>query len=173
MKVTCSFGIAALTCAGLVGCAHAPPEPAQEPAAIHDRVVLATDTPPPPPEPEADPSNRPRPRLSQTVTLGQQTLEPYYEGQAPPAQGQGGTNVIVNNNIYVGQPGYGYGYYGGGYYPGGYGVHPGGAVVGGAVGRGGQNTPGTFGGTAASPGYTPHVGGNWAPAPSYGPRTPR
>ena len=93
----------------------------------------------------------------------------------------------MNNNITVvnGQPGYGYGgYYGtyGGYGYGGYGrgssaLH-GGHGGDGMSGRGGSNgawapTGWEGAGRTAAPGHTPGVGGNWAPAPSYGPRSQR
>ena len=124
--------------------------------------------------PEAAPQ---RPRLAQTVTLGQGGSEAVYAGAAPQqAQGMtgGGPNVVVNNNItVVGSPGvyggYGYGY-GGGY--GGAGARD--------YGRGSSSTSraGAYPPTGwegaqrtAAPGRTPGVGGNWAPAPSYGPRT--
>ena len=124
--------------------------------------------------PEAAPQ---RPRLAQTLTLGQGGSEAVYAGAAPQqAQGMtgGGPNVVVNNNItVVGSPavygGYGYGY-GGGY--GGAGARD--------YGRGGTSTSraGAYAPTGwegaqrtAAPGHTPGVGGNWAPAPSHGPRS--
>ena len=163
------------------------------------RVVVAVDTPtqtsselvqvteaapPVAPEPAA-PSRR---RLSETVTLGQGTTEPVYvPGQQAQAQ-QGATNgVVVNNNITVvngQQPGYGYGGYYGGYGYGGYGGYGRGssglgASRDGRVGNGmpanGAWAPNGWEGAqrTAAPGRTPGVGGNWAPPPSFGPRSQR
>jgi hypothetical protein len=131
------------------------------------------------PEPAA-PARR---RLSEVVTLGQGTPEPIYVPGAQPQQA--GTNgVVVNNNITVvnGQPGYGYGGYYGGYGYGGYGR--GSSAVGVARdGRGGGSGMPAHGAWAptgwegaqrtAAPGRTPGVGGNFAPAPSFGPRSER
>lgn len=114
-----------------------------------------------------------RPRLSQTLTLGQGTAEPVYTVAAPQqAQGTSGSSVVVNNNITVvgAPPVYGYGGYGYGY---------GGAGVARDYGRGNSSTsrsgawaPSGWEGAqrTAAPGRTPGVGGNWAPAPSHGPR---
>lgn len=117
-----------------------------------------------------------RPRLAQTVTLGQGGSEAVYTGAAPQqAQGTngGGPSIVVNNQVtVVGSPavygGYGYGY--GGY---------GGASVARDYGRGSSSTSrGAYAPTGwegaqrtAAPGHTPGVGGNWAPAPSHGPRS--
>jgi hypothetical protein len=122
----------------------------------------------------------PRRRLSQTVTLG--STEPVY-AVPPPQQGSGG-NVVVNNNVTVvnGMPGYGaYGAYGG-YGYGGYGGYGYGGPSRGD-GRGSASRSSTTGGYAptgwegaqrtAAPGRTPGVGGNWAPAPSFGPKALR
>jgi hypothetical protein len=115
-----------------------------------------------------------RPRLSRTVTLGEGTTEPVYVTQPQvQQQGQGGgANVVVNNNItVVGSPSVVYGGYGGGY----------GRTYGTRDGYGGapapsQSRPGyppsgwEGAGRTAAPGQTPHVGGNWAPPTSHGPR---
>ena len=177
MRSTLVIGSVAL--ALVTGCAA---------TAGNERVVVAVDAPSTrtsgevvelteavqPIAPEAAPQ---RPRLAQTVTLGQGGSEAVYAGAAPQqAQGMtgGGPNVVVNNNItVVGSPGvyggYGYGY-GGGY--GGAGARD--------YGRGSSSTSraGAYAPTGwegaqrtAAPGRTPGVGGNWAPAPSYGPRT--
>ena len=170
-------------------------------ASADARTVVAVDAPPStsssevvqvtevvqPVVPEAAPPARRR--LSEVVTLGQGTTEPVYVPEAQQGQGQPGPNgVVVNNNITVvnGQPGYGYGgYYGtyGGY--GGYGGYGRGSSAlnsgrggDGVSGRGASNGPwaptGWEGaGRTAAPGHTPGVGGNWAPAPSYGPRSQR
>lgn len=155
-------------------------------ASGQDRVVVAVDNPPSqssdvqitemiaPPAPEVAP---PRRRLSQTVTLGQESY-----AHAPPAQpqanGQGGTNVIVNNNVtVVNQPPV---VYGGGYY-GGYGGYGGGYAPRGYAGTPIQDTSrgshqawapnGWEGaGRTAAPGATPRIGGNFSPPPSPGPR---
>jgi hypothetical protein len=164
-------------------------------ASGQERVVVAVDAPRastssevvevtevvPPVAPEVAPA---RPRLTQTVTLGQGASEPVYTaaGQPQQANGMNGPNVVVNNNITVvgGQPavyggygGYGYGY---GY---GYGGRPAGfqdyGRGGGSTSRGGGGAWAPSGwegaGRTAAPGHTPGVGGNWAPAPSHGPRS--
>ena len=154
-----------------------------------ERVVVAVDAPAarnssevvevtevvPPVSLEAAPM---RPRLSQTLTLGQGTAEPVYTAAAPQrAQGaNGGSNVVVNNNItVVGSQG-GYGGYGGGY---GYGYGYGVGGVARDYGRGSSSTsrsgawaPSGWEGAqrTAAPGHTPGVGGNWAPPASHGPR---
>ena len=163
------------------GCAHTL-ESARE-----DRVVVAVDrgssepaievTEPPPviiAEPVAT-----RPRLSRTVTLGEGTVEPIYAAAPQPREG-GGPNVVVNNNITVlGAPsvygGYGYGY--GGYGRSGRGSGSGRADPprNGANGQPTQPQPWAASGwegagRTAAPGQTPHVGGNWAPPSSHGPR---
>jgi hypothetical protein len=134
-----------------------------------ERVVLAVAEPPPP-EP-AKPEGA-RPRLSQTVTLGQTDYAPPPV-QAVPGQAPAQPGVVVNNNVtVVQQPPVFYG--GWGY--GGYGY--GGVVRDGGYGRSSQSrgTAGwsneSWGGAqrTAAPGRTPGVGGNWAPAPSHGPR---
>jgi hypothetical protein len=128
---------------------------------------------------------RARPKLTQTITLGQQNAESTYSAP-PPAPGQAGQggntqNVIVNNNVVVNQPpaiyggwGGGYGTYGYGYSGrgGGYGVRADGFGTRGSSSRGA--TWGNTGwegarGRPAAAGATPGVGGNWAPAPSFGP----
>ena len=158
----------------LVACAHQEQAPPPQ-----DRVVLAVATPParhaddaPVPEtafqPEAPAA---RPRLSKTVTLGA-SEDGYAPTPAPAAQpGGGGPTVIVNNYVYATPPPMVYG----GYYYGAYGY---GGAHGGRGGDGGwsQGSGDSFGGygptgpRTAAPGHTPGVGGNWAPAPSSGPR---
>jgi hypothetical protein len=156
-------------------------------SANEERSVVVVDAPSttviteaPPPVVVEPPSARPR--LSQVVTLGQGTSEAVYGGAAggaPPAGPGGG--VVVNNNVTIvnGQGGYGgYGGYGYGYGGTGYGGRSG-------TGYGGRDTYGrgsSTGGQAwapngwegagrtAAPGHTPSVGGNWAPAPSHGPK---
>jgi hypothetical protein len=161
------------------------------------RVVVAVDSPPQtssevvqitevvqPVAPEAAAPGRRR--LSEVVTLGQGATEPVYVPGQQPAQGAGASGVVVNNNITVvnGQPGYGYGGYYGGYGYGGYGRSAGalnGARAGARDGRGGTAAgngawaPNGWEGAqrTAAPGHTPGVGGNWSPAPSYGPRSQR
>lgn len=143
--------------------------------------VVVNDTLVPPVAAEQAPSRR---RLSQTVTLGQGTSEPIY---AAPASQQGPStsgNVTVNNNItvvnqqpavYGGYGGYGYGY---GY---GYGT---GVGYGGAGARDVRSSTGNTRSAwaptgwegaqrTAAPGRTPGVGGNFAPAPSFGPKEMR
>lgn len=161
----------------LVGCAHtreqvvatggtAPPTVESE--------VRAADTAPPPPE-----SAPVRPRLSQTITLGQGTESPYAPAPAP-TQAAGTTqsqNVVVNNNIIVqGMPQYygGYAGYGGYANYGGYGRATSSYDGRGAGPRGTSqwSSSGWEGARrTAAPGQTPGIGGNWAPAPSYGPAT--
>ena len=175
-----SLAIGSVSLALVTGCAA---------TAGNERVAVAVDAPATrtssevvevteavqPLAPEAVPQ---RPRLAQTLTLGQGGSEAVYTGAAPQlAQGMtgGGPNVVVNNNItVVGSPpvygGYGYGY--GGY---------GGATVARDYGRGSSSTSrGAYAPTGwegaqrtAAPGRTPGVGGNWAPAPSHGPRAMR
>lgn len=161
----------------LFGCAHAAHEvhtttavEAAPPPSERDVVVV--DTPPPiEPAPEAP---RARPRLSQTVTLGQgQTEAIYTPTPAVPAREGGGPNVTVNNNITIHQqPTYGYGY---GYGYGGYGYGAGRGVRADGFGSQGQThqawAPNGWEGArrTAPPGATPGIGGNWAPAPSFGP----
>ena len=132
-------------------------------------------------EPEAP---KARPRLTQTITLGQSNTETTYSPPPPAAaqgQGQGGNtqNVIVNNNVVVNQPPAVYGGWGGygGYGTYGYSRGGGYGVRADGVGQRGS-TSATWGNTGwegargrpAAAGATPSVGGNWAPAPSYGPR---
>ena len=120
-----------------------------------------------------------RPRLSRTVTLGEGSAEAVYIATPQAAQGTGqtGPNVVVNNNITVlGSPPVVYGGYGG---YGGYGRSYGGT---GGVGYGMREGSGSGSrsgwapsgwegaGRTAAPGQTPHVGGNWAPPASHGPR---
>jgi len=130
----------------------------------------------PPVAPEGAAARR---RLSQTVTLGQGTTEPIYT-PAPQVQGQGaGTpNVTVNNNVTVVQPSYGgYGGFGYGSY-GGYGRGGYGGTTAGRDGTRGTPTSRAWApngwegaGRTAAPGRTPGVGGNFSPAPSFGPRS--
>ncbi|MDB5218857.1 MAG: hypothetical protein JWO86_6784 [Myxococcaceae bacterium] len=184
--------LAALGAAGLasMGCATSLGS-----ASGDGRVVVAVDTPtqssselvqvtevvqPVAAEPPA-PGRR---RLSETVTLGQGTTEPIYvPGQPQQQAGAGANGVVVNNNITVmngQQPGYGYGGYYGGYGYGGYGRGTGGLGAGrDARGAGmapnGAWAPSGWEGAqrTAAPGHTPGVGGNWAPPPSFGPRSQR
>lgn len=121
-----------------------------------------------------------RRRLSQTVTLGQGESEPIYS--TPDAQRGTSTspNVTVNNNItVVNQTPAFYGGYGG------YGGYRGySSAARGSRGGDARGTSGTSRGPSrsawaptgwegaqrtAAPGRTPGIGGNWAPAPSYGP----
>ena len=163
------------------GCAHTL-ESARE-----DRVVVAVDTKGADPvtaitEPPAVLVAEPvavRPRLSRTVTLGEGTVEPIY---AVPAQAQaaGGPNVVVNNNITVVGGPTGYGGYGGYGYSRSTGRSSGG--TGGRADGSARSNDATTptqpwapsgwegAGRTAAPGQTPHVGGNWAPSPSHGPR---
>lgn len=161
---------------------------------MHDRVVVAVDNPPPPADlpPNAFSNEEPtmaRPRLSRTITLGQGSSEGVYGTPAapPPSAAAGSnTNVTVNNHVTVMQPpvyyygGYGaYGYgYGSGY---GRGAGSNGPNSGGTMGSDGRGgvapAPGPWApsgwegaGRTAAPGATPGVGGNFAPAPSFGPR---
>jgi hypothetical protein len=163
------------------------------------RVVVAVDTPAQsssevvqitevvPPIASGAPAAAPpgRRRLSETVTLGQGTTEPIYvPGQQGQGQQQGAANgVVVNNNITVvngQQPGYGYGGYYGGYGYGGYGRGSS-ALGSGRDSRGaGMPANGAWAPTGwegaqrtAAPGRTPGVGGNFAPPPSFGPRSQR
>jgi hypothetical protein len=169
------------------GCAHT--------SETHETSTMLVSAPPAQPQGEViavdqqlppEEAPRARPKLTQTITLGQANNETTYSAQPPApgqAQGQGNTqNVTVNNNVIVNQPpavyggwgGYGgYGSYGYGYSGrGGYGVRADG------VGRGSSFQGGaTWGNTGwegargrpAAAGGTPGVGGNWAPAPSFGP----
>ena len=169
-----------VVCMGLSGavlaaCAHAreemhtstvTAEPA--PSSIDREVIAVDESPPPEVRPPA------RPRLSQTITLGQGSEQPYMPS-APPSQTQQAPSqsVVVNNNVVVqGAPGY-YGY--GGHY--GRGGHGRATTFYGNDGRtvGHHGTP-QWGSTGwegarrtAAPGQTPGIGGNWAPPPSYGP----
>ncbi len=171
-----------LSLATLSGCAHATTQATEsttvtrEPAAIDPPPTVVIENA------VVAPDSSPRPRLSRTVTLRQGASEPIYATGPVAPQGQsGGPNVTVNNNItVVGQQGYG-GY--GGYGYGGYGGTRYGTTAG--YGRGvtrdGFGTTGTTSRQAwaptgwegaqrtAAPGRTPGVGGNWAPAPSFGP----
>lgn len=152
-----------------------------------ERVVVAVDAPPaskssdvvvtetivPPAAQEAAPGRR---RLSQTITLGQGTSEPIYAVPAAPQAAGNAGNVTVNNNVtVVNQPpvvygGYGYGYgagYGGGF------SRPAPQELRGA-GTGSSRSawaPNGWEGAqrTAAPGRTPGIGGNFAPAPSFGP----
>ncbi len=132
-----------------------------------------------------------RRRLSETVTLGQGTTEPaYVPSQQGQAQQGAANGVVVNNTITVvngQQPGYGYGGYYGGYGYGGYGYGGGygrgaSALGSGRDSRGGAGMPANGAwapsgwegaGRTAAPGRTPGVGGNFAPPPSFGPRSQR
>lgn len=172
-----------------MGCSHAtaparpgaPPAPPPESdawtasAPSAERVAVA-DLPAQPPfvaRPE------PRQRLTRTITLGQtDAYGPMPAGAA--AAGQSGP-LVVNNVTVVHQQapvvygGWGYGGYG--YGGQGYGGERGVASGGGAGGtsRGAASSGDGWGGaqTTAAPGRTPSLGGNWAPPPSYGPRTMR
>jgi hypothetical protein len=151
------------------------------PAQVHtsSEVVQVTEVVQPVAPEAAAPGRR---RLSEVVTLGQGTTEPVYVPGQQPAQAAGANGVVVNNNITVvnGQPGYGYGGYYGGYGYGGYGRSAG-ALNGARDSRGGTTAgsqawaPNGWEGAqrTAAPGRTPGVGGNWSPAPSYGPRSQR
>lgn len=161
----------------LAGCAHVreevrstrttstvTAEPAPE---TIEREVIAIDSAPPP---EVVPVARPR--LAQTITLGQGAEQPYIPAAPPQARaGSASSNVVVNNTIVVqgGAPayygGYGYGrapsFYGGGESRS-FGTRPSTTPQWGATGwEGARRT--------AAPGQTPAIGGNWSPAPSYGP----
>jgi hypothetical protein len=140
-----------------------------EPAlATIDREIDAVDEAPPV---EPAPSAR-RPRLSQTITLGQGTDQPYTPSPPPPIPGAGPTqNVVVNNTVVVqGAPGYyGYGGYG---RPSTFYSSDGRGAFRGTSGRGipAWGSSGWEGARrTAAPGQTPGVGGNWSPPPSYGP----
>lgn len=164
----------------LAGCAHTTETretSATIVAAPGTREVIAVEEPPPM---QVEPP-RARPRLTQTITLGQANGEATYSAApAPPqgqGQGQGGNtnNVVVNNNVIVQQaPPIYYGGYGGyGSYGYGYGSSGRGFARGGGFDRGASGAWGTTGfegpRRTAPSGQTPGVGGNWAPAPSYGP----
>lgn len=166
----------------VAGCAHesegshaavvasVPPE--------REAAVRLTDEGMPEPEPPRAP-----PRLSRTITLGQGQSEPVY-GTPPQAPLASPTtpSVVVNNNVTVvgAPPVVVGGYYGGagarGY--GGYGGRGGAArdasrAPSGTTSsaRGAWAPNGWEGaGRTAAPGATPGIGGNWAPAPSFGPR---
>jgi hypothetical protein len=180
----------ALAAGSLVGCGHNSDEmmgarspdaysgasstaPASASVASERREVIAVDSArPAEPEPPTT-----RPRLSQTVTLGQGTEWQYTPGGAPPrpaAPGPGPVVINNNNTVVVGGAGYGYGGYVGygGYAGRGYGRPT--TFYGEAGGRGNPQWGSTGWEGArrtAAPGQTPGVGGNWAPAPSYGPAT--
>jgi hypothetical protein len=162
-----------MSASAVTGSTHdsSPPPSSQEPRGeviAVDQQVTREEAPPA------------RPRLTQTVTLGQSNGEATYTAPPPvPAQGQGGNtqNVIVNNNVVVNQPpavyggwgGYGgYGTYGYGTRGGGYGVRADGRSSSRGATWGNTGWEGARGRPAAA-GATPGVGGNWAPAPSYGP----
>jgi hypothetical protein len=176
MKEMRTANIAALAVV-LAGCAHAQARETRtvehveaassaEPEAREEREVVAVDAPAPV---EAE-LPRSRPRLSRTVTLGEASAEAAYTERKPlPAPGQaGGPNVVVNNQVIVQQPSYGYGGYGYGYGYGGRAV-----ARSDRLGARGTSTWGSSGWEGprrtAAPGQTPGIGGNWAPAPSYGP----
>jgi hypothetical protein len=166
----------------LAGCAHAQTRESRtgtvagvdaatstERAEREERELVAVDGPASsaPVEPEVP---RSRPRLSRTVTLGESSADAAYTERLPlAAPGQaGGPNVTVNNQVIVQQPSYGYGY---GY---GYGGYGGRAVA--RSDRFGSRGTSQWGSSGwegprrtAAPGQTPGVGGNWAPAPSFGP----
>lgn len=152
-----------------------------------DRIAVEPAPPPAlPPNAFADEPAGARPRLSRTITLGQGSSETVYgtPAAAPPPSQAAGTdpNVTVHNHVTVVQPPvYYYGGYGGyGYgYGGGYGARGNGTSAGGARDGAGNTTQprgawapnGWEGaGRTAAPGATPGVGGNFAPAPSFGPR---
>jgi hypothetical protein len=148
------------------------------PARASSSEVVVTDSIPPPAPAEATGGRR---RLSQTVTLGQGASEPIY-ARPEPQQGTGSNaqGVTVNNNVTVVNQtpavygGYGYGGYGYGTGYGVSGVRDGRST---GLGHGGSGpsrgawAPNGWEGAqrTAAPGRTPGVGGNWAPAPSFGP----
>lgn len=164
------------------GCAHQ--------SETHESSMAVMSAPPSQPQGEViavdqqivqEEAPKARPRLTQTITLGQSNAESTYS-PPPAAQGQaqgGGNtqNVIVNNNVVVNQPPVVYGGWGGygGY--GAYGTSRGGGYGVRADGQNGSSSA-TWGNTGwegargrpAAAGATPGVGGNWSPAPSYGPR---
>jgi len=141
----------------------------------------------PAPAAEGDVQRAP-PRLSRTITLGQGQPEAVYGTPPPQAQASaaGGANVTVNNNVtVVNQPPAIFGGYYGGYGARGYGGYGGygSRGYGAAAARDAASTPSAPGargawapsgwegaGRTAAPGGTPGVGGNFAPAPSFGPR---
>jgi len=149
-----------------------------------DRIAVDAPAPPPalPPGAFADEPAAARPRLSRTITLGQGGNETVYGTPASPpaAAAPAGTdpNVTVHNHVTVVQPPV---YYYGGY--GGYGYGYGGRT--GTPGWNATTRDGTTttsqsrgawapngwegAGRTAAPGATPGVGGNFAPAPSFGP----
>lgn len=187
MRSLLAAPLVALFC--LAGCAHS--------SEMHESTVSSMSAPPPS-QPSSDPQGeviavdqqyvqeeapRARPRLTQTITLGQSNAEATYSAP-PPSQaqgGQGGNNVIVNNTVvvqnqapavYGGWGGYGgYGSYGYGY-RGGSGARVDGRSSGGSTRAATWGNTGWEGaqGRPAAAGATPSVGGNWASAPSYGPR---
>jgi hypothetical protein len=165
--------VTALVALALFGCAHTSEQHVQTTsttvAAPEEREVIAIVDPPP-----AEEAPRTRPRLSQTVTLGQGTSDAQYTGPAaPPAARPDASHptVIVNNTIVQQPPVYGYGY--GGYGSWGYRGYGYGTMRPDAFGAPSRTTWGTNGWEGArrtaAPGQTPGIGGNWAPAPSYGP----
>lgn len=164
----------------LVACAHgadrvhdveAPPPPPPE------RQVLAVEAPPPEPAFEAAPA---RPKLTRTLVLGQGNGDTTYEA-APSrtlGQAQGGppgsvTNIYINNQSSASAVAVGGGYgYGPGYAP----SYRGARVAPGQAGfrPSGWSASGWEGARrTAAPGQTPGVGGNWSPAPSFGPASMR
>jgi hypothetical protein len=146
------------------GGAGADPSAATE---VESEEPVAASPPPRPTEPG-------RRRLSQTVTLGQGATEPAYAPGLASQGGGAGASVTVNNNVtVVNQPPVFYGGYGGV----GYGAY---GASGTRDGRGGAGSrsawaPSGWEGAqrTAPPGSTPGVGGNWAPAPSFGPASLR
>lgn len=155
------------------------PPPSNEPAHLSGEVIAVDQ------QVVREEAPRARPKLTQTITLGQANGESTYSAPPPtPGQGnQGGNtqNVIVNNNVVVNQPPAVYGGWGGGYGSYGYGYSGRGGGYGvradGFGARGSSSRGATWGNTGwegargrpAAAGATPGVGGNWAPAQSFGP----
>ena len=176
LTAVAAFAVVSVLATFAGGCAHSL-ESARE-----DRVVVAVDhggaeaasgdvvVTEPPPVIIAEPIAAP------VSSLPVRSVEPIYAAAPQREASGGGPNVVVNNNItVVGAPavygGYGYGGYGYGGY--------------GRSSRGGRADPPRSNGVTtqpwaasgwegagrtAAPGQTPHIGGNWAPAPSHGPR---
>lgn len=153
----------------VIGCAHTTSDVHDVRAGLQEQEKVesspATD------HASADEAQAPivaRPRLARTVTLGEVDHAPSPSPVAG-AGNAGGPTVIVNNVISVSSAPLALGY-------GGYGIRSSSAYGfrdGYGRGRSVQAWAPTGwegAGRTARPGQTPNVAGNWAPAPSYGPR---
>ena len=149
----------------LVGCVHPVDDSPAFPGHPGDFDIPsqpASEQPPAPPAYAADDIPPPAPRLRRSKTLGESTYDRGSVAQAPgagPGPAQGGTTVIIHNNVQQSAASV--------VYPN---AVPGLNFAPVYGGTGASNARGGSGSGAGSVGRTPPVGGDWPQVPSYGPR---